>query len=210
MVGCEGMGNDITFKRHDDDEWIDEIRILTVPRYKTSGISGDEWRFSAQVQLLRKGHVLFERSFSKVHYAIDFLPAIQHEYADMGRGSEDVEGSVIDFDRYCFNPGCRADGVVEYELVDEYVSPYGIKQGKKPWQGSVRRRFCEEHANRGDCALEDADSNYVLVAAPPGWKGNADLGTAAAESPSEFAGIVSSLDELPAALREIREGRKDE
>lgn len=25
-----------TYKRHDDDEWWDEIRITTVPRYKTS------------------------------------------------------------------------------------------------------------------------------------------------------------------------------
>jgi hypothetical protein len=199
------VSENVTYKRHNDDEWIDEIRILTMPRYKTSGMSGDEWRFSAKVQLLRKGHVLFERSFSKVHYAIDFLPAIQHEYSDMGRGGEDVDGNVIDFDRYCFNPGCSADGVVEYELIDEYVSPYGIKQEKQSWRGSVRRRFCEEHALRGDCALEDADGNYRLISAPPGWKGNADLGAAEAESPSGFAGIITNLDELPEALRKIRD-----
>lgn len=80
-----------TYKRHEDDDWIDEVRITTVPRYKTSGMSGDEWRFSACVQLWRKGHLMFERSFSKLHYAIDFLPAIQHEYADKGTGNEDAE-----------------------------------------------------------------------------------------------------------------------
>ena len=35
------------FERHPDDEWYDEVRIVTVPRYKTSGLSGDEWRFTS-------------------------------------------------------------------------------------------------------------------------------------------------------------------
>jgi hypothetical protein len=192
------------YKRHDDDEWFDEIRIVTVPRYKTSGMSGDEWRFSANVQLLRKGHVLFERSFSKIHYAIDFLPAIQHEYADMGCGSQDVEGNEIDFNRYCFNPGCREDGVVEYRLIDQFHRPYGDKMPKRDYLGENHRRFCEAHAKRGDCGLEDADSNYILISAPPGWEGNADLGAQQAESPSAFAGTITSLDELPAAIQEIR------
>lgn len=193
------------YKRHDDDEWIDEIRIVTVPRYKTSGMSGDEWRFSACVQLWRKGHLLFERSFSKVHYAIDFLPAIQHEFADQGRADQDVEGNKIDFDKYCFNPGCKEDGVVEYRLIDQFSQPYGDKLPKKEYLGEYHRRFCEEHAKRGDCALEDADSNYILISAPPGWEGNADLGAAQAESPSALAGTISSLNELPAKIQEIRD-----
>lgn len=193
------------YKRHNDDEWIDEVRIVTVPRYKTSGMSGDEWRFSAQVEFLRKGVVLYTRPFSKIHYAIDFLPALQHEYADQGLGDQDVGGNKIDFDRFCFNPGCAEDGVVEYELIDEYISPYGIKQEKKAWRTSVRRRFCEEHARRGDCALEDADSNYRLISAPPGWEGNADLGAASAESPSMFAGVVTNLEDLPSVINTLRE-----
>jgi hypothetical protein len=199
------MFNKPDYKRHNDDEWIDEVRIVTVPRYKTSGLSGDEWRFSAQVQFLRKGVVLYERAFSKIHYAIDFLPALQHEYADQGRGDQDVGGNKVDFDKFCFNPGCKADGVVEYELIDEYISPYGIKREKKAWRNSVRRRFCEEHAKRGDCALEDADRNYRLISAPPGWEGNADLGAASAESPSVFGGVIENLEDLPEAVRKIRE-----
>lgn len=167
-----------TYKRHEDDDWIDEIKIIIVPRYKTSGMSGDEWRFSATVQLFRKGVLLFERSFSKLHYAIDFLSAIQHEYADQGRGYKDADDNPVDFDRFCFNPGCREDGVVEYELINEYIRA-GIKEEKRSWRGPARRRFCELHAQRGDCALEDADSNYILISAPPGWKGNAELGARA-------------------------------
>ena len=50
------------FVRHRDDEWWDEIRlvsdetkkpvlrIVTLYRYKTSGLSGDEWRTSVMWQ----------------------------------------------------------------------------------------------------------------------------------------------------------------
>lgn len=51
------------FKRHKDDEWFDEIvlmnegapslRAVIVPRYKTSYMSGDEWRVSASWQFQR-------------------------------------------------------------------------------------------------------------------------------------------------------------
>lgn len=50
------------FRRHEDDEWFDEVlivgedgpvaRIWMRPRYKTSELSGDEWRVSAEVMVL--------------------------------------------------------------------------------------------------------------------------------------------------------------
>jgi hypothetical protein len=196
----------ISFKRHEDDDWIDEVKISTVPRYKTSGLSGDEWRFSARVQFFRKGVLMFERSFSKLHYAVDFLPAMQHELSDKGFFDKDANGEPVDFDKFCFNPGCKADGVVEYELIDEYIPRHGIKEAKHSSRGSVRRRFCEEHARRGDCGLEDSDRNYVLISAPPGWKGNADLGAKKAESLSARLSVpIHSLDELPAAIQKAKE-----
>lgn len=53
-------------KRLSDDHWWDEVRIVTIPRYKMSGLSGDEWRVSARLQILRKGVIFHERSFSKL------------------------------------------------------------------------------------------------------------------------------------------------
>jgi len=49
------------FKRLRNDEWFDEIglmrvsgkpilRLVVIPRYKTSSLSGDEWRISGQIQ----------------------------------------------------------------------------------------------------------------------------------------------------------------
>lgn len=194
------------YKRHDDDEWYDEIRISVKPRYKTSGMSGDEWRVSALVEVFRKGVLLKERGFSKMHYAADFLPAILHEMADDGC----PEGIYRQTEQLCFQPGCKQDGVVEYRIIDQFYRPYGDKMPKKDYLGENHRRFCEAHAKRGDCGLEDADRNYILISAPPGWEGNADLGAAAAESPSAFAGTITNLEDLPAKVQEIRDGHKRE
>lgn len=124
-----------------------------------------------------------------------------------GRGTRTPKGKGIDFDSLCFNPGCKDDGVVEYEIIDEYYPRIGVKEGfKHSWRGPVRRRFCEAHALRGDCGLEDADKNYVLISAPPGWKGNADLGAKAAESPSAQVSVtINNLDDLPAAIQAAKE-----
>lgn len=195
----------VTYKRHHDDEWYDEIRISIKPRYKTSGMSGDEWRLSARVEIFRKGVLLKERSFSKMHYAADFLPAILHEMSDEG-----FSGSHEQFERLCAQPGCKEDGVVEYRIIDQFYPTYGDKMPKREYLGEYRRRFCEAHAKRGDCGLEDADRNYELISAPPGWEGNADLGASEAESPSALAGVIGSIDELPEALKRIRDERKGE
>lgn len=192
------------YKRHDDDEWFDEIRISVKPRYKTSGMSGDEWRVSALVEVFRKGVLLKERAFGKLHYAADFLPAILHEMSDDGCPEEIYRQT----ERLCFQPGCKEEGVVEYRIIDEFYKPYGDKMPKRDYLGEYHRRFCEAHAKRGDCGLEDADRNYILISAPPGWKGNADLGAKQAESPSGFAGVIGSLDDLPAAIQEIRNEHK--
>jgi len=49
-----------------DAQAFDEVRIVTVPRYKTSGMSGDEWRISATIQFMRKGRIVHERGISSV------------------------------------------------------------------------------------------------------------------------------------------------
>ena len=48
------LGNKIWRDLKPDAQAFDAVRITTVPRYKTSGLSGDEWRISAHVELLRK------------------------------------------------------------------------------------------------------------------------------------------------------------
>jgi len=192
-----------TYKRHDDDEWWDEIRITTVPRYKTSGLSGDEWRTSARIQVFRKGVLMGERYMSKLEYAAASLPGWLLQLGDEG-----FSGDHKTFERLCFQPGCKEVAEVEYELKDEYYRAEGDKKPKKDWRGPARRRFCGKHALRGDCGLEDADANYILISAPEGWQGKASYGAQAAESPSAQATIaVNSLDDLPEAINQLRKAK---
>lgn len=52
--------------RHPDDPFIDSVRIQIVERYKTSGISGDEWRFSYVVEMIRKGACVASKAVGMV------------------------------------------------------------------------------------------------------------------------------------------------
>jgi len=65
----------VSYKALEDDEGIDHIELTVVPRYKTSGMSGDEWRVSTEVKFFRKGVLLWGRSFSRLEWAIAFLGA---------------------------------------------------------------------------------------------------------------------------------------
>lgn len=56
-----GIKDSVFYRKHRDDEGFDEVvvmgidgpvlRVITVPRYKTSELSGDEWRTSSSAQI---------------------------------------------------------------------------------------------------------------------------------------------------------------
>ena len=54
------LGDKIHTKIPPDRQAFDEIRIKTEPRYKQSGLSGDEWRISGKIEFMYKGEVVFE------------------------------------------------------------------------------------------------------------------------------------------------------
>jgi len=72
--------------RHRDDEYWDEISvhaplhegraaglgIAVIPRYKSSGLSGDEWRISTRFTLSNRQGTLFERTFHTMKQSMDF------------------------------------------------------------------------------------------------------------------------------------------
>lgn len=133
-----------------DAQAFDEVRIVTVPRYKTSGLSGDEWRISAKVTILRKGKVILEQSFRNVEYACAFLPATYHKAVDDGKGLFAGEDDI------CDQEGCAASATVTYRLRHGYC-----RDGhKSDLHWPTIRKFCDEHKVRGDCGLDDADANY--------------------------------------------------
>jgi len=165
--------------RHDDDEWFDGIRIDVVPRFKTSGLSGDEWRVSARLRLLRKGVVVYERCFGTVRAAVAFLPGELIAVPESGVDQTPFE------DR-CDQPGCGEVATITYRVKARYCQPLGERHPFGTDQ-DYHRRFCARHAIRGDAALEDADDNYELI--------EGDLSQAGIErqdeSPAAFGGIIT-------------------
>lgn len=161
--------------RHDDDEWYDEVSITTVPRYKTSGLSGDEWRVSALVQFKRKGIVVHEEGYTALQYAVAFLNA------DWIRSLEQGIGDDTPFKHLCMQPGCDQPATTVYRLKQVYCNEgHGGDPGFPMY-----RQFCLRHSRRGDCGLEDSDTNYEVISGhgpKDYWEHQ--------ESPAAFGGIV--------------------
>lgn len=153
----------VHYKRHHDDEFFDRIEFEIVPRYKMSDLSGDEWRVSAVARYISKGVVVIERSYSTLQYAITHAPwMMRTAFEDDGYDREKFEKLLDDLHagKLCLQPGCSAPATKVYRLLAEY-SREGFKyDGYEDRQ--ILRAFCDDHAERGDCGLEDADTNYVV------------------------------------------------
>ena len=162
-----------------DAQGFDEIRITTKPRYKTSGLSGDEWRISGECQILRKGKVIHEFGMANVENCAKALPMKIMEIHDMGLlffgGGEDGK---------CDQEGCSDIATVFYRVKKRFCNeapthaPIELKE-------MTIRQFCERHSTRGDCGFDDADTNYELT------DGSIILPRKTDESPSVFGGVIS-------------------
>jgi hypothetical protein len=149
-------------RRHEDDEYVDEIRINLVPRFKTSDMSGDEWRISAVISFFRKGHEVWSRSFSKLSTAVNALSWF------FIVASEGAEGEFKFLDReqelaLCQQPGCSEPSVVRYRFKKVRDCPQSGHMRELGDSFEYVTAFCKRHAHRGDCGLEDCDTNYEVV-----------------------------------------------
>jgi hypothetical protein len=137
---------------------FDEVTIRTVPRYKTSSLSGNEWRFSAECEIKYKGRMIWEGSHSSVPEMLDEASRVVY--------SQDFQmADVPDTMDLCDQEGCSEPWVNVYELKKEYCSHCGHGSDAKSelFPTPLVRKFCERHSQRGDCALEDSQSNYLVV-----------------------------------------------
>lgn len=164
-----------------DAQPFDKVEIVTVPRYKMSGLSGDEWRISAEVRLIRKGKVIHTESFRNVEAATKFLPSIWAYAVDDGKGFFAGEGDI------CDQEGCNEKAIVAYRLKQDYCNYCAAEE--RHYDGQAIRKFCARHSTRGDCGIDDADRNYELIEGEisPPQKGD--------ESLSMFGGAMTL--ELP-------------
>lgn len=136
-----------------DAQGFDEVRITTVPRYKQSELSGDEWRISAKIEFLLKGQVRHTETTSSIASACHHLGYHHDHAADSGLA---YYGGL---DAYCDQEGCSELATRNYLCKKEYD-----RKGKEyDFYTPSYRLFCEKHKTRGDCGLEDADRNYIEV-----------------------------------------------
>lgn len=136
-----------------DAQAFDEVRIKTVPRYKESELSGDEWRISANVEFLRKGEVIHTENFSDIERACGFA------YAEYQKVIDSAKGYFVGIGDFCDQEGCSSKATVTLKLKKVFCS-HGLESDLTTPQF---RMFCEKHSTRGDCGLDDADANYTTV-----------------------------------------------
>lgn len=187
--------------RHRSFHAFDRIDMGVVTRYKTSGMSGDEWRISVVAKFYFKGEVVHEESFHDMKSALMMLPS------RWICAQEPIPMRVIELEeKKCDQPGCPCDAEIVYRLKKKYSDRGELldqTDGLAAWEQT--RQFCGVHARRGDCALEDADSNYEVVSGC-GPDGSRNV----TESPSHVAAVieVGSCGEIPGAVADAMGSQK--
>jgi len=138
--------------RHRNWQRFDKITIHTVPRFKTSSLSGNEWRFNARIDIKKKGRILLTSYAHDTQSAAEKLPEIlsQHELtkAVMETSMEDL----------CDQEGCSEPWTRSYKLKKLRCADCG--HTKDDLGTTSVAKFCDRHATRGDCGIEDSDDNY--------------------------------------------------
>ena len=136
-----------------DAQAFDEVQIRTVPRYKQSGLSGDEWRISAQLDFMRKGKIICSEHCRDIETACGM--AYSYLMQAMDKGNAYFAGDGI----HCDQEGCSELATVKYQRKHDYD-----RSARKGEPGiHLYRHFCEKHKTRGDCGFDDSDTNYTPV-----------------------------------------------
>lgn len=149
----------ISYALKPDAQPFDEIRIRIVPRYKSSGLSGSEWRQSCVIEFYRNGEVKHSSSCGgKLEYGAGLAYARLLEAQDNGIGYFASDGV------HCDQEGCHKKAKYLMRLKERFCVGGGNCGQKKQHSGSSDHRiFCEEHKHRGDQDLGDNDANYELI-----------------------------------------------
>jgi hypothetical protein len=160
--------------RRVNQQRFDEVTIRTVPRYKTSSLSGDEWRFSAVGEIKYKGRLVWEDTHSSVPEMLAEAARVVH--------SEGFAPPITD--DLCDQEGCAEPWVNVYKIKKQYCAHCG--HGEEPYTDELVRKFCVRHSQRGNCSREDSQENYETVT------GETPIATTRAEDerPAVFGGII--------------------
>lgn len=152
------LGDKFWHKRLSYFQAFDKITLEIVPRYKTSGLSGDEWRQHVEVTFFFKGNEVHNFGARDMDAAALILGGhllnIQSPLPD----------KVLDLEKIkCDQPSCSNPPVRRYVLKEEF-SRNGEKLDASDIYSKKYRQFCDKHKTRGDCGREDSDNNYDVEA----------------------------------------------
>lgn len=193
------MKDKLYHRRCKDFASFDRIELVVTPRYKTSGLSGDEWRTGVVVKFHFKGEVVHETFFTSMRYAVMLLGA------EWTKAQEPIPMAVIKLEKAkCDQPGCHRDAVARFKL-KRLTSDCGEYLDPADQHLEYYRKFCKRHLRRGDCGREDADDNYEpLDGIGPEQSSNLE------ESPAAFGGIIEVTDPADAvdAIRDLAKQAK--
>lgn len=157
-VDINWFGDEVNCDIRPDAQGFDEVRIVTIPRYKESELSGDEWRIHAEVQFYRKGKLIHSCGHGTIEHACGFA------YADYILAIDNGNGYFAGDGIHCDQEGCSESATVRYKKKFNYDRSGNKSEPHK----SVYRHFCPRHEVRGDCGLDDADANYEKVSSREG------------------------------------------
>lgn len=193
-----GLIDRLWHKRVDDFESFDRITFEVVPRYKTSGLSGDEWRQHVEVTFWFKGEKVHSAGFR------DMQAALLMTGSEWVRAQEPIPDRVIELERagLCDQPSCAEKSVGRLKIKQEFERGHRLHEDETKWSDKYRQ-FCKKHIRRGDCSREDSDDNYEPMDGV-----SADASTNLEESPSAVMPVfVDSVDDIPKAIHDLRKGR---
>ena len=139
-------------KRIPTKDYFDEVRMVTVPRFKESGISGNEWRTSVAIELMFKGHVIYRKIVGDMPTALLMVGNL------FVCGMEPLSDEyLIVEEKKCDQPGCPEDASIRLKLKRE------VHEDGTPKPDRIVlmfRKFCSKHSIRGNGDIEDSDKNY--------------------------------------------------
>ncbi len=153
------LGDKLWHKRLNGFEAFDEVRLYVVPRFKTSGLSGDEWRQSIAIDFYFKGEKVHEGGgYRDMKTAMMFLASDTAKASDHG-----IPRQVLKLEEtQCDQPSCREKAIGRLRIKQEF-SERGEKLDTTDTTMQYFRRFCAKHIKRGDCSREDSDDNYEAL-----------------------------------------------
>lgn len=153
-------------RRHPDDRsFFDAFEVQRIEHYKTSSLSGDQWRFRWIVRLYRKGVAYVERIVGGHDGA--FAATVAAEGLAIGSEVFGASGwttllEVPSEEGTCCQPCCAKPATVRYAMRLEYDQTCFFSRAV-PDDCVYYREFCEDHRERGDAGLDDGGTNYIEI-----------------------------------------------